>query len=89
MNQPDDNVVALPGYSVPSYEPVPDVIEILQAALDRAKIGKLVGVAIVEVSRDPMAFDIGYHATQNGRHTLAAGVLALGVSVGKTLTEDE
>lgn len=83
-----DNVVALPNFSVPSDEPVQKVIDLLQEALDKAKMGKTIGVAIVSAERDPECFVMTYHATQGSRHSLAAGVMAINYAIGKVLAED-
>lgn len=82
-----DNVHALPGYSVPSFEPVKKVVDILTEALELAKSGKAIGCAIVLVERDPMMFVTEVHGEQMSRHTLAAGVLALAHMVGHQLNE--
>lgn len=50
-----DNVVALPGFSVPrsQSEPIPDVIEICQELLELARTGKLRGIGVAMVCADP------------------------------------
>ena len=82
-----DNVHALPGYSVPSREPVAKVVEILEQALKLAKDGIVVGVAVVCAYRDPASFGNNFHGEQSSRHSLAAGVLALGYQIGQELVE--
>lgn len=71
------NVVALPGYTAPSNEPVTRVVEILEDALALAKSGQLIGVAIVEVTKDPMQFATTFHAEHSSRHSLGSGCLVL------------
>ncbi len=83
----DDNVHALPGYSVPSFEPVERVVEILTEALELAKRGEIVGIALVTAHRAPEAFFTDFHASQGSRHTVCAGALALGFQIGKVLSE--
>lgn len=83
------NVTALPGFSLPSHDPVEKVIEILEEALEAARAGKIVGVGMVTVERDPTTFVTRFHATQNGRHSLGSGVLALGWQIGKVFSEDD
>lgn len=83
----EGNVHALPGYSVPNLEPVPDVVEILRAALTLAERGEIVGVAISVAYRQPLAFGNKFHAEQSTRHTVAAGVLALGYEIAQALVE--
>jgi hypothetical protein len=80
-------VIALPGSSVPSLEPVERVVEILERALAQAREGKLTGIAVVKVCRDPQAFSIHFHGEHGSRHSLAAGVLALGYSIAKEVGE--
>jgi hypothetical protein len=82
-----DNVVALPGFSVPTTDAIPDVVQILEEYLEKARTGKLVGVAVVAVERDPITFDLAYHAADH-KHTLAAGTLALMWKLGQRMVED-
>lgn len=83
------NVIALGTFSVPSAEPVARVVEILEETLQRAKEGRVVGVAVVTAERDPAAFLIEYHGGQSSRHCLSAGVLSLGYQIGKEISESE
>lgn len=83
------NVIALEGYSVPSHEPVARVVEILEQVLSQAKEGKITGVAVVSVERDPAAFVTEFHGEQGSRHCLAAGVLSLGYQIGKVISESD
>lgn len=86
-------VHALPGFSVPSQEPVERIVEILEEALVSAKAGRMIGIAVVAVERDPLMNTqtfhtpkietIGYEAAHNSRHTLMAGVLGLAYIFGK------
>ena len=85
----EKNVVALPGYQVPNRDPVPTVVEILKEALALAENGEVIGVAVVSVYRQPLAFGIRFHGEQMSRHALGAGTLALGYEIGKELTGDE
>lgn len=82
----NENVVALPGYSVPTREAVQEVVDILEEALAKAKDGKLDGVAVVMAERDPAAFDVVYHASGT-RHSLAAGVMALHWKIAQRMAE--
>ena len=82
-----DNVHALPGYSVPSHEPVAEIVKMLEETLALARSGEVIGVAIVRATRQPRAFETNYHGEQSCRHTLAAGVLALGYQFGKELSD--
>jgi hypothetical protein len=82
------NVVALPNFSVPSEEPVAEVVEILEEALGKAKEGKLRGVAVVMVEGSPDAFETAYHSS-NSRHTMAAGVMSLHWQVSRKMSESE
>lgn len=81
------NVVALPGFTAPSLEPVSRVVEILQEALNAAKAGKAIGVALVLVERDPLAFTTQFHAEHSSRHTLGSGVLSISHQVGEEMTK--
>jgi hypothetical protein len=83
------NVIALPNYSAPSLEPVPRVVEILEEALQQAREGKITGVAVVSVERDPAAFVTEFHGEQSSRHCLSAGVLSLGYQIGKVISESD
>ncbi len=84
----NSNVTALQGFSVPSRDPVERVVQLLEEALLEAKSGKMIGLAMVAVLRDPEAFETRFHAEQLGRHSLGAGVLALGFQIGRELTDD-
>ncbi len=82
------SVVALPGFSVPGdNEPVERVVEILTEALELAKRGEVIGVAVVAVYRQPLAFGTDYHAEHTSRHSLGAGVLALGYQFAKAMID--
>lgn len=83
-----ENVVALANFSVPSMEPISEVVEILETALAKAKEGKVTGVALVTVERDPSAFETRYHGEQNSRHNLAAGVMAMHYHISQAMAED-
>lgn len=83
------NVVPLGNFSVPDSGPVEKVVDIFEEMLAKAKEGKIVGVAVVVAERDPLAFETVYHGAQNSRHTLAAGVLALGYQFGRNMVEIE
>lgn len=80
------NVVALPGNVIPTTDPVPEVVELLEEALEKARSGKLQGVAIVMVERDPVAFNVTYHSAEN-RHTLAAGTMCLHWKISQRMAE--
>lgn len=82
------NVTALPGFSVPSPDPVAEVVEILEDALERARAGKLKGVAVVMVEGSPDAFETAYHSS-NSRHTMAAGVMSLHWQISRRMSESE
>lgn len=82
------NVTALPGFSVPSIDPVDEVVEILEAALQKARAGKLRGVAVVMVEGSPDAFETAYHASDS-RHTMAAGVMSLNWQISRQMSESE
>ncbi|TAL43833.1 MAG: hypothetical protein EPN91_05610 [Salinibacterium sp.] len=81
-----ENVVALPGYSVPTTEAIPEVVAILEEYLAKAREGKVVGVAVVTAERDPAAFDSAYHASDH-KHTLAAGIMALHWKIASRMAE--
>jgi hypothetical protein len=83
------NVTALPGFSVPSRDPIERVVEILEEALEAARAGKITGVALVTVERDPTTFVTLFHCEQSGRHSLGSGVLALSYQIGKVFSEDD
>lgn len=85
----DSNVVALGNYSVPSNEPVTRVVEILEEALEQARQGKIIGVAVVAIERDPLAFRTEFHGEQSSSHCLAAGSLSLSYQIGKEISENE
>lgn len=82
------NVVALPGYSVPSSEAVQEVVDLIEEALEKAKSGKLQGIAIVMVERDPTTFEVAYHSNDN-KHTLAAGTMCLHWKISQQMSESE
>lgn len=84
-----DNVVALPNYSAPNNDHVSEVVEILETALRLAKAGEVIGVAISCTYRQPLAFGNTFHAEQSSRHTVAAGVLALSVSIANAMNGDD
>lgn len=83
------NVVPLSNCSIPSNEPVQRVVETLEAALTQAREGKIIGVAVVLIERDPAAFVTEYHAEQSSCHHLSAGVLSLAWQIGKEISESE
>lgn len=83
------NVVALSNFSVPTNDPVDRVVEILEEILAQAREGKVVGVAVVSIERDPMTFVTTFHCEQSGRHSLGSGVLSLGYQIGKIFSEDD
>jgi hypothetical protein len=82
------NVHALPGFSVPDTGPVAEVVALLEEALEQAREGKLQGVAIVTVERNPDAFETMYHGA-GARHTLAAGAMALVWQLGRAMSEHD
>lgn len=84
-----DTVVPLKNFSVPSNDAVPEIVEILEEALEQARTGQLVGLAIVKVKRQPLAFSQHYHASQNSNHSLGAGVLSLHHRIGRDLQGDD
>lgn len=83
----DKKVIALPGYSVPSNEPVARVIEILEEALAGAKSGQIVGVALVAVERQPLAATHEFHGEHYSRHHIMAGVMGLHYALSKIAGE--
>lgn len=83
------NVIALNNCSVPSYEPVARVVEILEEKLAAAREGKIIGVAVVSVERDPAAFATEFHGEQTSSHCLSAGVLSLAYQIGREISESE
>ena len=86
---PESNVVPLPGFSVPSDAPIEKIVALLEEAMEEAQSGRLIGLAMVVVTKDPKTFETRYHASQGSRHSLGAGVLALGYQIGKVFSEDE
>lgn len=82
-----ENVVALPGYSVPSNAPVGRVVEILEEALADARSGRIVGVAVVAVERQPLAVTHEFHGEHDSRHHLMAGVMGLHYVLSKMAGE--
>lgn len=83
------NVVGIHGAEVPTGEPVKEVVAVIEEMLAKAKTGKIVGVAMVVAEIDPVLFETAYFGAHGSRHTLAAGVLALGYQFGKRMTEIE
>lgn len=83
----DNNVTAFPGVSVPGNEPVAEVIALLEEALEKARSGKLQGVAVIMIERNPELFELAYFQ-KSGRYAMAAGALALQWKLGKKLAED-
>jgi hypothetical protein len=83
----DSNVVALPGFSVPNNDVVTEVVDLLEEALEQARSGKLVGIALVAVERDPMCFETRFFGAGQSKHTMAAGALSLGWQIGRNLSE--
>lgn len=81
-----DNVTAFPGLSVPGNEPVKEVVDLLEEALERARSGKLQGIAIIMIERNPELFELMYYQ-ESGRYALAAGALALQWKLGKKLAD--
>lgn len=82
-----DNVVALPGFSLPSQKPVAQVVEFLEEALAKARAGKTVGIGIITCDRDPDTFVTYFVAEQGSRYSLAAGILSLHHDVGELLAK--
>lgn len=86
----NSNVVPLaPGYSVPSQEAVAEVVSILEDALDEAKSGQMIAVAVVAVQRKPVGHSFTYHSEQGGRENLFTGVMGLNWALGKLAAKDE
>lgn len=83
----NDNVVALPGFLAPGNEPIAEVVALAEEALEKARSGKLQGIAIVMVERNPDTFENVYHSG-GARHTLAAGALALAWKIGQRMATD-
>lgn len=85
MSAPESNIVALPNSFVPSPEPVQDIIDLLEEVLVKARDGRVVGIGMVVVEREPVAFELIYTAQQGSRHSLAAGVAALNTKISAQL----
>lgn len=81
-----NNVTAFPGLSVPNSEPVAEVIALLEEALERARSGKLKGVAVIMIERDPELFELAYFQ-ESGKYAMAAGALALQWRIARTLAD--
>ncbi len=73
------------GGSVPIVKRSEEVIEILERALQQARDGSIVGVAIVKVRRQPVGFSQEFHDEPGTSHTLTAGVAALMWRLGAAL----
>jgi hypothetical protein len=84
-----DKVLPFKDFSVPSAEPVPEIVEMLEEALKQAKDGLLIGLALVKVKRQPLAFSQHYWASQNSNHSLVAGVFSLHHRMGMDMQGDD
>lgn len=85
----DKTVLPFKDFSVPSNEPVPEIVEMLEDALQQAKDGLLVGLALVKVKRQPLAFSQHYWASQNSNHSLAAGVMSISHRIAADMQGDD
>lgn len=83
-----EKVIPMKNFSVPSNEAVPEIVEMLEEALEQARNGLLVGLALVKVKRQPLAFSQHYWASQNSNHSLVAGILSLHHRVGQDVQGD-
>lgn len=83
------NVTVMPGFRSdrPRPDPSPEIIEMLEWALQQAREGQLIGLGLVKVSRDPVMFAQEYHTEPNSSHSLAAGVMSLMHSIGAALND--
>jgi hypothetical protein len=86
MNQ---KVVPFKDFSVPTDEAIPEIVEMLEEALKQAKDGMIVGLALVKVKRQPLAFSQHYWASQNTNHSLSAGVHSIAFRIDRDLQGDE
>ncbi len=90
MSEPrDSKIMAFPGATIPALGVDSVIVDLLERALKQAQDGQLVAIAIVKVSRQPMAFDQQYHTQPGSSHSLAAGVASLNWAVGSALNRDE
>lgn len=83
----EENVIAMPGFSVPNDQPVAAVVEILTEALREAMDGQIIGIAVVAVRKQPLSFGTSYHGEHSSRHTLAAGAMSMAFSIARELTD--
>lgn len=72
--------------SKPREGAIPQIVEMLERALQQAREGQLIGLAIVKVSREPIMFSQQYHTEPDSSHSLAAGVMSLGHCVSIALS---
>lgn len=70
------NITTLPGVVIQTQDAVPEIVECLERALERAKAGDAVGLGLVEVTRDG-AYIRSFHHEAGARHSLLAGVASL------------
>ena len=81
------NIHILPEFKTdqPRAGAVPEIVEILEKALQQAKQGQLIGIGIIKVNRDPIMFSQTYHPEPDSGHSLTAGVVSLLHRLGAAL----
>lgn len=84
-----DNIVALPGLAIPTNEPVPEIIEMLQGALEDALAGRTVGLALIRVNKDPMQSKSNFYAQEGGTPLLIAATWGVMHSFGEHMSSSE
>lgn len=84
-----DNVIKVFTNSIPRQDAVPEIVEILELALEQARDGQLTAIGLIKVKRQPMAFAQCYHTEPGTSHTFASGVMSLFHRVGSALNEDD
>lgn len=68
------NITPFPGVVLQTQDAVPEIVECLERALERAKAGDAVGLGLVEVTRDGAIVD---QDEVGARHSLLAGMASL------------
>jgi hypothetical protein len=77
------NVVALPGYSIPTVKPVKEIVETLEQALQEAKSGKIIGIGLVKIFKEPLQSRTSFYAEQGSTPLLISGVAGMMWSLGE------
>lgn len=85
----ETSVIHFPGATIASPRAVSEIVDLLKEAIVKAEAGQIIGLSLVWVERQPLAFEFAHYATAGAKHSLAAGMLGALCRVGKSLSETD